>query len=745
MKKIIVMCAVLLTAASTVLAAQQLSLKDVTGGTLRAETMVAVEPLQDGESYAQISSDGKQIVKYSFKTGKQTGVIFDAQTARGPKVEKVDGYVMSPDGQRLLIQTQTKSIYRHSFTATYYIYSVQNNKLEPLSDGGPQQTPVWSPDGNQVAFVRDNNIYLVKLLYNNAESQVTKDGKVNEIINGLPDWVNEEEFSFNSAMVFTADSKQIVWVRYDESRVKQYSMQLFKGSKPEREEYATYPGFYTYKYPKAGEDNSKVSLLSYDIKSHQTRTIQLPLDADGYIPRIKATSDPTKIAVFTLNRHQDVLRVFMANPMSTLCQQIIEDKVDKYVNENVFANLDITDKHLVLTSERDGYNHIYLYTLNGQLVRSVGDMEKPGTRLGGTAHTIVNAVYGYDELTGDIYFAAQNEGPTEQKIYVSHKDGKTECLTDVNGWNSAVFSRGFKYFVNTWSDINNPAVYTLCSNNGKKLATLIDNKELKQKYDSYDMGTKEFFIMTTPDTKLVGYMVKPKNFNPQKKYPVIMFQYGGPGSQQVKNTWNIGMSGQGALMEQYLCQQGYICVCVDNRGTGGRGAEFEKCTYLRLGELEARDQVEAALWLGQQSYVDKDHIAIWGWSYGGWNTLMSMSEGRPVFCCGIAIAPPTSWRFYDTVYTERFMRTPKENASGYDEVNPIARASKLHGALLLCHGLADDNVHYQNTAEYVEALVQADKDFRQLVYTNRNHGISGGNTRNHLFRQCVNFFNENLK
>ena len=745
MKKIIVMCAVLLTAASTVLAAQQLSLKDVTGGTLRAETMVAVEPLQDGESYAQISSDGKQIVKYSFKTGKQTGVIFDAQTARGPKVEKVDGYVMSPDGQRLLIQTQTKSIYRHSFTATYYIYSVQNNKLEPLSDGGPQQTPVWSPDGNQVAFVRDNNIYLVKLLYNNAESQVTKDGKVNEIINGLPDWVNEEEFSFNSAMVFTADSKQIVWVRYDESRVKQYSMQLFKGSKPEREEYATYPGFYTYKYPKAGEDNSKVSLLSYDIKSHQTRTIQLPLDADGYIPRIKATSDPTKIAVFTLNRHQDVLRVFMANPMSTLCQQIIEDKVDKYVNENVFANLDITDKHLVLTSERDGYNHIYLYTLNGQLVRSVGDMEKPGTRLGGTAHTIVNAVYGYDELTGDIYFAAQNEGPTEQKIYVSHKDGKTECITDVNGWNSAVFSSNFKYFVNTWSDINNPAVYTLCGNNGKKLATLIDNKELKQKYDSYDMGTKEFFIMTTPDTKLVGYMVKPKNFNPQKKYPVIMFQYGGPGSQQVKNTWNIGMSGQGALMEQYLCQQGYICVCVDNRGTGGRGAEFEKCTYLRLGELEARDQVEAALWLGQQSYVDKDHIAIWGWSYGGWNTLMSMSEGRPVFCCGIAIAPPTSWRFYDTVYTERFMRTPKENASGYDEVNPIARASKLHGALLLCHGLADDNVHYQNTAEYVEALVQADKDFRQLVYTNRNHGISGGNTRNHLFRQCVNFFNENLK
>ena len=729
---------------SVVLAGQQLTLKEITGGTFRPESMVAVEPLGDGESYTQISADGKQVVKYSFKTGKQTGVLFDAKTARGEKIDRVDGYIASPNGQCLLIQTKTKAIYRHSFTATYYIYSVVNNKLEPLSDGGPQQTPVWSPDGNQVAFVRDNNIYLVKLLYNNAESQVTKDGKFNEVINGLPDWVNEEEFSFNSAMVFTADSKQIVWVRYDESGVKQYSMQLFKGSHPAKDEFATYPGFYTYKYPKAGEDNSKVSLLSYDIKSHQTRTMQLPLDADGYIPRIKATSDPTKVAVFTLNRHQDVLKVYMANPMSTVCQQVIEDKVDKYINENVFAHVKITANNIVLTSERDGYNHIYLYTLNGQLVRSIGDLEKPGTRLGADAHTVVTDVYGYDEATGDIYFAALSD-PMNQKVYVNHKNGKTDCLTPKEGWNSAIFSKDFKYFVSNWSDINNPAVYSLCNNQGKTLTTLIDNTALKQKYDSYDMGTKEFFIFTTPDAKLCGYMVKPKNFDPAKKYPVIMYQYGGPGSQQVKNTWGIGMNGQGAILEQYLTQQGYICVCVDNRGTGGRGAEFEKCTYLRLGELEAKDQVEAALWLGQQSYVDKDRIAIWGWSYGGWNTLMSMSEGRPVFRCGIAIAPPTCWRFYDTVYTERFMRTPKENASGYDEVNPIARASKLHGALLLCHGLADDNVHYQNMAEYVDALVQADKDFRQLVYTNRNHSIFGGNTRNHLFRQCVNFFNENLK
>ena len=736
MKKTTFIGAVLMMAATTVLAGQQLSLKDISGSAFRAQTMVGVESLNDGESYTQISSDGKQIVKYSFKTGKQSGVLFDVKTVRGPKIERVDGYIMSPDGRNMLIQTQTKSIYRHSFTAVYYIFTIANNKMEPLSDGGPQQTPVWSPDGTQVAFVRENNIFLVKLLYNNAESQVTKDGKVNAIINGLPDWVNEEEFSHNSSMVFSADSKQIVWVRYDESEVKEYSMTLFKGSHPAKEEFTTYPGFYTYKYPKPGEQNSKVQVLSYDIKSHQTRTMQLPLDADGYIPRIKATSDPTKIAVFTLNRHQDELKVYMANPMSTICQQVVEDKVDKYINENVFANLVFTNKHMVLTSERDGYNHIFLYTLNGQLVRSVD----AGTQ------SVTTVVYGYDELTGDLYYAALNAGPTNQRIFVNHKNGKTDCLTPQDGWHTAIFSQDLTYYVHTWSDINTPPTYALCNNAGKTLSTLVDNKSLKQKYDAYDMGTKEFFTFQTSEgVQLYGYMVKPKNFDPTKKHPVVMYQYGGPGSQQVKNAWNIGMSGNGALMEQYLCQQGYVCVCVDNRGTGGRGAAFEKCTYLRLGELEARDQVEAALWLGQQSYVDKDRIAIWGWSYGGWNTLMSMSEGRPVFRCGIAIAPPTSWRFYDTIYTERFMRTPKENASGYDEVNPMARASKLHGALLLCHGLADDNVHYQNTAEYVEALVQADKDFRQLAYTNRNHSIYGGNTRNHLYRQCVNFFNENLK
>lgn len=735
MKRMAVLCATLLFAASAMLAGERLDLKAVAGGDFAGEALTRVEPMADGETYAQISKDGKQVVKYSFKTGKQVGVIFDANVVRGANIGSIDGYVMSPDGRRMLIQTHTKRIYRRSFTAEYYIYTLGNSSVVPLSDGGPQQTPIFSPDGNQIAFVRDNNIFLVKLLYDNAESQVTKDGKRNEVINGIPDWVNEEEFATNSSMVFTADSKQICWIRYDESAVKEYSMQMFKGSNPSMDEYADYPGFYSYKYPMAGGENSKVAVYSYDIKSRQTRKMQLPLDADGYIPRIKMTSDPTKVAIFTLNRHQDNLSIYMANPLSTVCQLVIQDKVDKYFKEEAMANIKITDRHILMPSDRDGYMHLYLYTLGGQLKRRVtrGNYE-------------VTDVYGYDEATGDVYYAANELGPQDRQVYVAHQNGKTERLTAREGYNSATFSAGYKYFINTWSDINTPVVYTLNNNSGKVLSTLVDNKGLKEKLAAYDLGTRELFSFTTSEgVKLNGWMVKPAGFDASRRYPVIMYQYGGPGNQQVLNSWNIGMCGQGALLEQYMAQQGYIVVCVDGRGTGGRGAEFEKCTYLRLGELEAKDQVETALWLGSQPYVDKNRIGIWGWSYGGWNTLMSMSEGRPVFRAGVAVAPPTSWRYYDTVYSERYMRTPKENPSGYDEVNPMARVDKLSGALLICHGLADDNVHFQNTAEYTEALVQADKDFKENIYTNRNHSIYGGNTRNHLFRQIVNFFNAEMK
>jgi dipeptidyl-peptidase-4 len=712
------------------LAANGLDLRQITSGQFIPDNIRGVTPAADGESYTQLGDDGKTISRYSFKTGKVLETLFDAANT---KVEYISGYIMSPDGKRILIETNRKSIYRHSFTADYYIYTIASRKMVPLSDHGAQQTPLFSPDGTMIAFVRANNIFLIKLLYDNAESQVTKDGKKNEVINGIPDWVNEEEFGHSRAMVFTADSKQLVWVRYDERAVCQYSMPLYKGLKPERNEFTEYPGAYTYKYPIAGADNSKCSVWSFDIASRQTRQLQVPLDTDGYIPRLKSTHEAQKVLVMTMNRHQDCLRVYTANPLSTVCQLLIEDKTPKYIKEDCVENMKVTSKYILLPSERDGWMHLYLYNMNGQLLRQVdhGDYE-------------VSEVYGVDDQTGNVYYASHQYGATDQRVFMTQANGKTTCLTNKAGWSSAVFSSNYQSFIHVWSNLNTPPVVTLCNNSGKAITTLVDNKELREQLAKEQLGSRELFTMTTADgITLNGWMVKPANFDATKRYPVIMYQYSGPGSQQVKDAWNIGMNSQGAILEQYLCQQGFLCVCVDGRGTGGRGADFEKCTYLRLGDLESHDQVEAALWLGKQSYVDKDRIAIWGWSYGGFNTLMSMSEGRPVFRAGVAIAPVTSWRFYDSIYTERFMRTPKENPTGYDDC-PISRASQLNGALLLCHGSADDNVHLRNTAEYTEVLVQADKDFRQLVYTNRNHSIFGGNTRNHLFRQCVNFLKEEL-
>lgn len=727
-------CLAFLMVMAVVMNAAAIDLKDVAAGEYRAQGMAQVTPIADGESWAQISDDGQRIDRYSFRTGKKVATVFDASTARGPKVKKVDGYIIGPGGANILIQTETKYIYRRSFTATYYIYNVKNNKMVALSDGGPQQTPVFSPDGNNIAFVRQNNIYLVKLLYDNAESQVTKDGRQNELINGIPDWVYEEEFSTNTSMVFTSDSRQICWIKYDESKVRQFAIPMYKGLKPELSDNADYPGAYLYKYPVAGETNSTVSAWSYDIKSHQTRKLQVPMDADGYMPRIISTNNGTDVAVYTMNRHQDCLRIYLVNPLSTVAKLLIEEQVDKYVKEEAMESIVFTDRHILVPSDRDGYNHLYLYTYAGTMQRKVCPTK-----------TVIDEVYGIDETTGDIFFSSTMNGAADRQVCVAHANGRIDRLSKNDGWNSAVFSKNFRYFINNWSDINTPPVYTLCDAKGKTLATLIDNAGLKAKAVADMTASRKLFTMTTSEgVTLNGIMILPKGFSESKKYPVIMWQYGGPGSQQVKNAWGIGMFGAGAAFEQYLAELGYISVCVDNRGTGGRGAEFEKCTYLRLGELESRDQVEAALWLGKQSYVDKSRIGIWGWSYGGWNTLMSMSEGRPVFAAGVAVAPPTSWRYYDSVYTERFMRTPKENPDGYDTVNAIARAANLSGALLICHGTADDNVHLRNTMEYAEALVQADKDFRMVTYTNRNHSIYGGNTRNHLYRQIVSLFNEKM-
>lgn len=734
MRRIFLLLAICLTSAVG-MAQDAPSLREVTSGVFRAKRIHGVNPLADGLHYAQISSDGERIVKYSFKDGKEAGVIFDVKTARNHKLERVEGYIMSPDESRILIQTKTVPIYRHSFTAEYYLYTVKNNTLAPLSENGPQQVPLFSPDGNMVAFVRDNNLFLVKLLFDNSESQVTTDGKYNEVLNGIPDWVNEEEFGYSRAFDFSADSKMLAYIRFDETKVPEYSFPWFKGMMPEMHDYATYPGNYSYKYPMAGERNAMVSVHTFDVKTRVVRQMDVPLDADGYIPRIQFTPNPDALAVMTLNRHQNRFDLYMANPRSAVCKLVIRDEAPQYIKEAAYAQIKFYPENIALLSERDGYNHLYWYTMGGNLVRQVTNGEYEVTKF-----------IGWDAKNNSFYYESNEGSPLRSAVYKTDAKGRKSCLTEGEGVNSAIFSTGWGYFMNTFSNTDTPPVVTLCDNAGKILKTLEDNAALKASLTAKKLGKKELFsFQTSGGTMLNGWMVKPADFDASRKYPVIMYQYSGPGSQEVKDSWSLGFYRDGGLLESYWAGEGFIVVCVDGRGTGGRGAAFEKCTYLNLGVKEAEDQVETALYLGSLPYVDKANIGIWGWSYGGFNTLMSMSEGRPVFKAGVAVAAPTSWRYYDSVYTERFMRTPKENATGYEAGSAIGRAGKLSGQLLLIHGLADDNVHFRNMAEYAEVLVQAGKQFDMQIYTNRNHSIFGGNTRFHLLTRLTNHFKEHLK
>lgn len=729
-RKMFAVVALWLTVAAV--SAQQITLDDVVNYKYYPKSVRGVKPMADGESYSCVSDNRQSIEKHSFKTGEVTEVLFDASEARGATIRVVEGYIISPDEKNILIETNRQQIYRRSYTATHYIYNIKNKTLTPLSQGGPQECPKFSPDGNQIAFVRDNNIFLVKLLFNNAESQITKDGERNKIINGKPDWVYEEEFSFNCAFDFSADSEMLAWIRFDESNVKTFSFPWYRGSNPSMDEYALYPGSYEYKYPKAGEENAKVSVLTYDIKSRVTRTMQVPLDADGYIPRIQFTGEKDKLMVLTLNRHQDRLDFYAVNARSTTAQLILREENKRYVDEAAYADTDFSRDQFVLLSERDGYQHMYLYTIGGQLVRQLTSGEYE-----------VTDYYGTDAMGKNFYYASNEGSPLEKYIYKVDASGKKTKLSTEKGYNEAVFSNGCQYYLNTYSNLTTPPVYTLCNAAGKTLQTVEDNGQLKEMLAALPLGTPEIISVNTADgIQLNGWMVKPKNFDASKKYPVLMYQYGGPGYQMVFNSFDNGFMG-GLIWEQRLAQKGYIVVCVDGRGTGGRGDEFKKCTYMKLGDLESHDQVETALWLSKLPYVDKSRIAIWGWSFGGFNTLMSMCEGREVFNCGVAVAPVTDWRFYDTVYTERFMRTPQENPKGYD-CSPLHRYEKIKGNLLLVHGMADDNVHFQNSAELAEALVQLGYQFDMQVYTNRNHSIYGGNTRRHLVTRIENFLDTHL-
>lgn len=713
---------------------KNIELKDVLNGRFSATTLGGVVPMNDENYYAKMNKEGTQIIKYSFRTGQQVEILFDTQKARNCSFKNFANFSFSPDNGTLLIATNIHRIYRRSFTADYYIYTLNrndagvttSNKLEQLSEKGAQQSPIFSPDGNMIAFVRDNNIFLIKRLYNNSESQVTNDGKKNEIINGFSDWVYEEEFGMNRALTFSADNKMLAFIRFDESQVPTFSFPKYKGCSPELTQYADYPGSYEYKYPKAGYPNSKVSVKTFDIKSKVTRTLKLPIEDDAYIPRIEFTHDANKLAVMTLNRHQNQFDLYMADPRSTLCKLIMREKDNYYINDE-YNSLRFIDNNFCVISERDGHKHLYLYDLSGILLKKItsGNYE-------------VISFYGYNPKIKSYYYLSNEGDPLNSYICRTDIKGKKTRISKNEGRNSAVFNSSCQYYLNGYSTINTPNIYTLNDENGQVLRTLETNESLKQYIKEYAIPQKEFFTFTTSTgTTLNGLMIKPKNFDPTHKYPTILFQYSGPGSQEVLNEFSISW-------ETYMASKGYVMVCVDGRGTGGRGCSFEKCTYMNIGVKEAQDQVATAQYLAQQPYIDKDKIGIWGWSYGGYTTLMSMSEGTPIFKAGVAVAPVTDWKYYDTVYAERYMRTPKENEDGYKASSVIERADKLNGNLLIIHGLADDNVHFQNTAEYIEHLVQLNKMFYAVPYNNRNHSIYGGNTRYHLYSSITNFFDTNL-
>ena len=733
-------------------AAEEITIRKMTNGEYSAHGVGGMRSMNDGEHYMMIGGGGSCIVRYAFKTGAVVDTLFSVNNTRGCDFKRFDGYIMSPAEDRILIQTKTNHIYRHSFTAEYYIYDVRNKTMVPLSTGGPQQVPSFSPDGKMIAFVRDNNIHLVKLMFGNSESQVTTDGKFNEVLNGIPDWVYEEEFTMSKCYDWSADSKMIAYVKSVESHVPSFSFAMYKGMAPSYEANALYPGAYTYKYPMPGVDNSKVSVHTFDIKSMVTRKVDLQIDEEDYIPRIHFTSDPEKLAIITLNRHQSRMDMYMANPRSTVCKLVLREESPTYINEATYQNIHFYDGGFILQSQRNNYNHLYQYTLNGVLQKQLTDGEYE-----------VTAFYGQDAKTGDLYYQSNEPSPLRRAIYRQDKKGRKTRLTPETGTSSATFSKNMQYFVHTHSDLCTPNVITIENVKGKVLKTLVDNKALAEKLNQPGMPTKEFFQFTTSNGDVLnGWIVRPAEnadatnhdseiinqkseiINHKSKLPVIMYQYSGPGSQEVLDSWRSGFYG-GLVWESFLAQQGYIVVCVDGRGTGSRGAEFKNCTYLELGLRESTDQVETAKYLATLPYVDGSRIGIWGWSFGGYNTLMSMSTGESVFKAGIAVAPPTDWRFYDSVYTERFMRTPQENGDNYDKTSAITRAKDLNGSLLLMHGMADDNVHVRNSMEYSEALVQADKQFDMHYYTNRNHSIYGGNTRYHIFTKMFNFWESKLK
>lgn len=680
-------------------------------GTFEQKTVSGVRSLSDGERYTTMS-DGR-VLCFSYRTGEPAGVLFDVSAAE-PRIEFTD-YVLSADERRLLLTTDVEPIYRHSFTAEYWIYDRQDGSLRRLSQGGPQQQAQFSPDGSRVAFVRGGNLFVADPAAG-SERQLTFDGRFNHIINGLPDWVYEEEFSFARAFAWSPDGRKIAYLRFDESRVKQYNMNRFAGG--------LYPENYTFKYPKAGEQNSVVELYCCDAADGSTVRMDTGEQTDQYIPRLFWTSTG-QLGFYRLNRLQNHFEVLLCDS-SGASRVVYDERNDRYVERvdgRTVTFLPDGDR-FVVRSERDGFMHLYLYSVSEGLLGRITSGEWEVTELLG--------------IEGDrVYYLSTETSPLRRDLYTVRLDGRGKRrLTGGDGTYRIAPSRGFRYFISYFSNVRTPNRVTLHRSDGRLVRTLEDNAALRAKLDELQVPVKEFFRFATSEgVELNGYMVRPNGFDSSRRYPVLMTQYSGPGSQQAADRWTIGW-------EDVLVQQGYIVACVDGRGTGFRGEEFKKCTYGELGKYETVDQIEAARYLASLPYVDPDRIGIYGWSYGGFMALNCILKGNDVFRAAIAVAPVTSWRFYDTIYTEIYNGLPQDNPSGYDDNSPIHFADRLKGKLLIAHGTGDDNVHIQNTYEMISKLVEYDKPFELYVYPDRNHGM--GPSRHHLMERCIEFVQRNL-
>lgn len=649
----------------------------------------------------------------------RAGELRDPQTGQDLNI---DEYQFSADENHLLLFTNTQRIYRHSSTQVVYVFDLKSRKLVKVFDGKGVSNPTLSPNGGKIGFCFENNLYWADLAGGKA-TQVTTDGAKNKIINGSTDWVYEEEFGFPEGFYWNTDGTQLAYYKFDESQVPTFTMDMYG---------KLYPDRYEFKYPKAGEKNSVVTIWTYSLAVGKSTPVDIGAEKDQYIARIRWTQQPNTLALLRLNRHQNKLELLLADAANGSTKVAMTETSDTYIDvENTTVTFLKSAPQFVWMSERDGNNHLYLYDMAGKLLRQItsGPWE-------------VTELYGIDEKTQTVYYQSNEMSPLEKHVYSIGLNGKGKTqLSLADGTHRASFSTAFTYYIDRYSNARTPDVTTLYDNKGVPVKTLQENKALADKLAGFNIRYKDFFQLTTSQkVQLNGWMIKPAGFDSSKKYPVLMFVYGGPGSQNTTDVFDYG----NFFWYQMLSDLGYMVVCVDNRGTGARGAHFKKCTYMDLGNLETQDQIEAAKWLGNLPFVDKNRIGIWGWSYGGYMTSLCLTKGADVFKAGIAVAPVTNWRYYDTIYTERYLRTPQENAKGYDENSPINFASKLRGPFLLVHGSGDDNVHYQNSMEMINALVKANKQFELMIYPNRNHGIYGGNTRLHLYKKMTDFLLKNL-